>query len=86
MQGDFQTWWNARYFYSTHPLYGTFKKLSQLEIDLDYVDFLCHMLRVGDCLQLMRPTPKVDAKHEILGAFLKVKATSCASGFGLSRL
>jgi hypothetical protein len=72
MDKAFQAWWNARYFSSTNPLYATFKKLSELEkIDLDYVDFLCDTLRMGDYLQLLRPKPKVDSKYQLMGKFLR---------------
>lgn len=71
MQGDFQRWWNERYFHTTHPFYNTFKKLHRLGADVDYVDFLCDMLRGGDYFQLLRPKPKVHRKHELFDKLLR---------------
>jgi len=71
MQGTFQSWWNERYFYTSNPLYATFRKLYGLGIDLDYVDFLCDTLGMGDNLQLLRPKPKVDSNYQLIGKFVR---------------
>lgn len=48
MKQDFQTWWDERYFYNSHPLYKSYKRLSDLGSDFVYVDFLCSTLLFGD--------------------------------------
>jgi hypothetical protein len=73
MQRDFQTWWNDRYFYTNHPLYTAFKKLHQLGADIDYIDFLCDMLRGGDYFRFFPSKPKAARRAKLLEAYLKTQ-------------
>lgn len=48
MAKDFDEWWHKAYFRTDHPLYGIYKRLHKAGADLEYVDSLTRILRVGD--------------------------------------
>lgn len=48
MTEDFDAWWHNAYFRTDHPLYGIYKRLHKAGADLEYVDSLTRILRVGD--------------------------------------
>ncbi len=43
-QADFDSWWNSRHFYTSHPWYQSFKKLHWMGADLNYIYMLCRIL------------------------------------------
>ena len=48
MTEDFDAWWHNAYFRTDHPLHGIYGRLFKAGADLDYVDGLTRILRVGD--------------------------------------
>src|SRR5262249_24390434 len=70
----FQTWWNRRYFHTSNPRYEIYKRLFTKGVSLDYVDFLCAMLELRDCMTTkrnQRAPSKTKSQPQLLDNFLE---------------